>query len=225
MANRLSGPIQTILVFVLLLSPHGLFGQKKESDKATSAKDQTTFKVSTSIVVVNATVTDKDGHSVKDLTAKDVRVYDDGKLQAIETFALESYRPRQIDKSALRKDAAVADKTNAPDFTRPRMISLIIDDIASNPEDRFFRVVEAVKKYIETDMGPADQIAIISLSGQVQYPFSDDKQILLDEVASLQRKLNWNPGSTSFARWTFYANHLSESEEANLSCSFLRILS
>jgi len=45
-----------------------------------------TFKAQANIVVLNATVTDKDGNPVTDLTAKDFKVYDDGKPQKIDTF-------------------------------------------------------------------------------------------------------------------------------------------
>jgi VWFA-related protein len=188
-----------IAVFALLLSlsqSPGLFAQKNKSGKESSDKSQTTFKVSAESVVVNATVSDKDGRAVTDLAQKDFKVYEDGKLQDIRTFALESYKPIPAEKAEPKKATTETETTEAPNFTRPRLVSLIIDDIASYPEDRFFRVVEAVKKYIERDMGPGDQIAIVSLSGKVQYPFSDDKQILLDEAATLQQKLYWNQEMT-----------------------------
>ena len=47
------------------------------------------------VVVVNAIVTDKQGNPVKDLKVDEFKVYEDGKLQPIHTFALESYKATQ----------------------------------------------------------------------------------------------------------------------------------
>jgi VWFA-related protein len=78
-----------------------------------------------------------------------------------------------------------------PNATRPRLISMIIDDLASTPDDQFFRVTKAVENFVETGMGLGDQIEILSSSGRVQYPFSNDKQLLLEELANLSQKLNF----------------------------------
>ena len=70
-----------------------------KKDSATPTKDDKsgtfTFKVPVDVVVVNAIVTDKQGNPVKDLKVDDFRVYEDGKLQPIHTFALESYKATQ----------------------------------------------------------------------------------------------------------------------------------
>lgn len=108
-------------------------------------------------------------------------------------FALEFYKPIQAGEERPKRTPQAEATTREPNFTRPRLISIIIDDLASKPEDRFLGVTKAIRRYIETDMGPGDQIEILSDSGRVQYPFSNDKQLLLEEVATLQLKLNWNP--------------------------------
>ena len=61
---------------------------KKEAGKS----DTFTLKVPVDVVVVNAIVTDKQEKLVKDLTKDDFKVYEDGKLQPIHTFSLESYK-------------------------------------------------------------------------------------------------------------------------------------
>src|SRR2546430_2129344 len=66
--------------------------ETQKSSKDTQKPSSFTFKVPVDVVVVNATVTDKQGNSVKDLTVDDFKVYEDGKLLPIHTFALESYK-------------------------------------------------------------------------------------------------------------------------------------
>jgi VWFA-related protein len=182
-----------IAALLLLVAPTpAFFAQKK---KENSENGQTTFKIPVGVVVVNATVTDKNGVSVSDLTKEDFRVYDDGKPRKIQTLALESYRPVRTADTV--PGTAGAPKFEEPAFTRPRLISLIIDDIASKTEDQYLQVTEAVKKFIADDLGPGDQIAILALSGQVAYSFSNDRQTLLEEAATVRQKLHWSPSLTS----------------------------
>jgi hypothetical protein len=75
---------------LLLLSSYSVFSQNKKAEKEEETKGQTIFRVPVNVVVLNATVTDKNGNPVKDLTADDFRLYEDGKPQPIQTFALES---------------------------------------------------------------------------------------------------------------------------------------
>src|SRR5262245_15458692 len=73
--------------------------QKKVPDKSQKDAEKPpsfTVKVPVDVVILNATVTDKQGNPVKDLTVDDFKVYEDGKLQPIHTFALESYKATQI---------------------------------------------------------------------------------------------------------------------------------
>ena len=54
----------------------------------------------------------------------------------------------------------------------------------------FPRMVDAIKKFVKNDMGPMDQVSILSGSRKVQFPFSDNKQRLLEELDSIRGKLN-----------------------------------
>ena len=175
---------------MLLLPSFSLFPQNKKTEDESPGKAQATFKIPVGVVVVNATVTDKQENAVKDLTLEDFRIYEDGKLQAIQTFALESRNPVQTGKTERNEAESKAVPTAEPNATRPRLISIVIDDLASESDDHFNLVREAVASFIESDLRPGDQIGIWSGSGKVNYPFSSDRQILLEEVATLPEKLN-----------------------------------
>jgi len=170
-------------------------GQKKEAQSSSkdSEKPSFTFKVPVDVVVVNATVTDKQGHPVKDLTVDDFKVYEDGKLQPIHTFALESYKAVQTtDKNGKVAEAngGTGVGTEEPSFTQARFLSLFIDDLTVSSIELFTQAIGALQRFVSEDLGPGDQVAIVSGSGRVQYPFSGDKAQLASELTDLYKKIN-----------------------------------
>src|SRR5271157_5346213 len=53
------------------------------------------IRVETRLVLVDSVVTDKKGNYVRDLTAKEFKVWEDNKEQAITTFSFEGIPPRR----------------------------------------------------------------------------------------------------------------------------------
>jgi VWFA-related protein len=195
-------------LFFLICFCAFLFPQNKNTKREASPKSRSTYRVKVNAVVINATVTDKSGNPVTDLTAHDFKLYEDGKPQTIQTFAQESIDPLELEKALIsgaspqpKREAQVkraAPKQNAE--RPPRLISIVIDDLtmesATGANRRpgsildFPRMVTAAKKFITTDLSPADQVAILSGSRNVQFPFTDDKTRLLEELDAVPRKLN-----------------------------------
>ncbi len=183
----------TLLLFSLCTHLYPQAGTKGDA----SSKSQATYGVKVNSIFVNAAVTDKSGNPVTDLTARDFRVTDDGKPQNIQTFALDFIDPTESEEvkvsAATPKPQREAIKQNAP---RPRLISIVIDDLtmeaAPGPGSimDFPRLADAMRKFIKEDIGPTDQVAILSGSRNVQFPFTDNKQRLLEELDSVPRKLN-----------------------------------
>jgi VWFA-related protein len=198
-----------LLLLLFFCSP--IFPQSQKAKKEASP-DQSVYSVKVNAIVVSATVTDKAGNPVTDLRSSDFRVYEDGKPQSIQTFALESIDPPELEETKVpdslpkRAETKVpgsspkraAKEQNAP---APRLISIVIDDLTMEPPgeggslrpgsvEDFPRMVEAIKKFVKNDVGPMDQVSILSGSRKVQFPFSDNKQQLFDELDTIGRKLN-----------------------------------
>jgi VWFA-related protein len=142
------------------------------------------------IVVVSATVTDNAGKPVTDLTANDFRVFEDGKPQSIQTFALESYGPVGAERESERNTPSKRANT-ASNATRPRMISIIIDDITMESAADLMRMTQSITDFLKKETGPMDLVAVLSASGNVQFPFSDDPQQLFEGVSAALKKLNY----------------------------------
>ena len=186
-----------------------VFAQNKNAKKEASLKGHSYFGVKVNAVVINAAVTDKAGNPVTDLTARDFKLYDDGVPQSIQTFAMESIDPLELEKAQV---PAVSSQSNRKSPKRetpqknterpPRLISIVIDDLtmefATGANRRpgsipdFSRIVDAVKKFVTRDLSPADQVAILSGSRNVQFPFTDDKTRLLEELDAVPGKVNTN---------------------------------
>jgi VWFA-related protein len=179
---------------LLILCCSFLFPQSKDAKKRASQKDQPSYAVKVRSVVINATVMDKAGNPVTDLTSSEFRVYDEGKPQKIQTFAQESFGPPEAEEA--KSADASCKRTSEQKTVRPRLISIVIDDLTMdtalgvNTYLEFPRMADAVRKFVKNDVGPMDQVSILSGSRRVQFPFSSDKQRLLEEVAAVLPKLN-----------------------------------
>jgi VWFA-related protein len=112
-----------------------------------------------------AIVTDKIGNPVTDLTVDDFKIYEDGNPQPIDAFALESYGIAAPFAASSKKPVTRETVPGEPNYTRPRLISIVIDDVTSLADDHYASMTEAVRKFIERDMGPGDQMALVAGSG------------------------------------------------------------
>jgi VWFA-related protein len=176
-----------ILLMVWSVSDASAQDRSKRESNLTA---QSTFRLPVNVVVVNATVTDKAGQPVTDLTANDFRVYDDGKPQTIQTFALESYGP--VESEAGKKPALPAHRNSQElNATRPRMISIVIDDLTMESAADLIRMAQSITDFLKKEVGPMDLVAVLSGSGNVQFPFSDDPQQLYEGVSAALKKMNY----------------------------------
>jgi VWFA-related protein len=160
-------------------------GNLKKEDKS----DTFTFKVPVDVVVVNAVITDKQGNPVKDLKVDEFKVYEDGKLQPIHTFALESYKATQAQASGRATGTATTETEEEAGSSQPRMISLVVDDLATSGPEFFVYAQQALKKVLEEVMYPGDLVSLTTASGSLSQPFASDRELLLSLVADLHKRV------------------------------------
>lgn len=182
-----------ITIFLLLFS----FTAFAQNPAATPpAVDDDTIKISTNLIQIDVTVTDKDGNIVSDLKPEDFEVFENGKKQEVTNFSFISVNPQ-----TKRLENTAAQKTTKGQVAIPippvklkleevrRTYALVIDDLGLSFESvRFVR--QSLRKFINEQMQEGDLVAIIrtgSSSGTMQ-SFTSDKRVLL---AALE-KVNWN---------------------------------
>ena len=131
-------------------------------------------------MLVDTVVTDKKGAYIHDLTAKDFRVYEDGKEQTIKSFSYEA-------------DPAT------PENSRPRYLVLFFDNSSMETADQVQARIAAAK-FIDTNAGPNRLMAIVNFGGSLSIAqnFTADAERLKKVVAGLSGRMsrviqNWHP--------------------------------
>ena len=148
-------------------------------------------KITTNLVQVDAVVT-KDGKMVTNLTADDFEIYEDGKKQAITSFAYISNVPNTtpIVRDKNQPDGPPAARINPND--PHRTLAFVVDDLGISAES-MGQVRRQLRKFITEQLQPNDLMAIIRTGGELGalQQFTNDKRLLYRAV----ERLRWNPCS------------------------------
>ena len=149
----------------------------QDTKSEVSSRDTgTTFKLRVNLVQVRVVVRDGKGDLVSGLKKEDFQLFDQGKLQMISTFGVETPKSRLERAEAAAKTQqqenageGPAERVILPD----RFIALIFDDIHLSQLDAV-AVRTSAKKLIDS-MTPTDRLGIFGTSEQVKQEFTADK--------------------------------------------------
>ena len=163
-------------------------------------------KISTTLVQVDVTVTDKNGKAVTDLKAEDFEIYENGEKQLITNFSYMA--PQRADAQAPTNSNKIEGKINnvpvpfaqlRPEQVK-RTIAIVVDDLGLSFES-VATVRSALRKFVDNQMQPGDLVAIVraSVGSGAFQQFTSDKRQLYSAI----EQLKWNPqgrsGISSFA--------------------------
>jgi len=151
---------------------------KSDNKTEVSSRDTgTTFKLRVNLVQVRVVVRDKQGKLVDGLKKEDFLLYDNGKLQAVTTFGVDTAKTRQ-ERADLAAKTQQGDESGGPPLVAvpQRFVAVVFDDIHLNMQDAS-TIRVAAKKLIES-MTPTDRLAIYGTSGQITTEFTSDKAVL-----------------------------------------------
>ncbi len=135
---------------------------------ANSAKGLPVIKEEVRVVLVDSVVTDRKGNYIRDLTAKDFRVWEDNKEQRITSFSM-------------------GDDPAAPDYSQRRYLVLFFDNSIRDFLNQSV-VRQTAAKFIDANAAPNRQMAVVDFSGslRVAQNFTSDADRLKKAVADLQ---------------------------------------
>ncbi len=152
-------------------------------------------KISTTLIQLDVTVTDKSGKIISDLKPSEIEIYENGQKQEISNFSFVSNT--KIIESPAPKKTAEKDKNAVPmppNQLKPeqvrRTVALVVDDLSLSFQSTYF-VQRALKKFVNEQMQEGDLVAIIRTGagiGALQQFTSDKRQLL----AAIE-KVRWNP--------------------------------
>ncbi|HEY3884357.1 MAG TPA: VWA domain-containing protein, partial [Vicinamibacterales bacterium] len=171
------------------------------------------FKLNTQTVSVDVIVRDSSGKVVSGLTRDDFDVYEDGKPEQITSFAFEqiSNKPKAATETAdvlataearLKEETAAVKPLAAPtpppaaaetptpmssEALAGHRLIILLFDIASMQPDDVQRAVDSAVKYVNTQMSPADMVAVATISTQLDVlsDLSSDKTQVSAALAKL----------------------------------------
>ena len=157
-----------VVLFTVCFTTTLAFAQSQSPDTQPPAS-ALTIHAETKLVLVDTVVTDKKGAYLHDLTAKDFRVYEDGKEQTIKSFSYEA-------------DPAT------PENSHTRYMVLFFDNSSTELADQI-NARQAAGKFIDTNAGPNRLMAIVNFGGSlsVAQNFTSDADRLKKVVAGLSR--------------------------------------
>ena len=173
--------VRARMVFLLFCST--LFSQ--ESDY--------TFHAQTDLVLVNVTVRDKNGNFVRGLKPEEFTVFEDNKPQKVASFDVENIdavaaqnvaQAQPLTGQSSQPSAATNSSADPANQFKDRRLIVLFFDLSAMDPDEIDRAITSAEHYVDTHMGPAHMVAIVSLASSllVNQDFTSDQQLLTKEL-------------------------------------------
>jgi len=171
--------MRTALFFVLAAGSLSSVPAKAQSGE--------TFKAGVTVIQVPVVVRDHDGHVVSNLGKDDFQLFDNGKLQEIASFSLETPGGQAApDRSLPDAKTPAAQPSGGTGMEIPaRYVTYFFDDITLRDFGDLKRIRDAAAQQLGA-LQPGDRAAIFSSSCRVELDFTNDRQKLLGTVSRLE---------------------------------------
>jgi VWFA-related protein len=195
-------------------SPAPDTGKKSTDNKEVSMQDVgTTFKVRVNLVQVHVIVRDQQDKTVDNLKREDFRLYDQGKLQLISSFGMDTTNTRRAKAEAAAKTQEQSGaQRDAGNVSLPeRFVALVYDDTHLTMGDAGF-VRQAAGKFLDS-IGPTDRVGIYTTSGQQRQEFTSDVDSLRKALRGILPKAATNSGTADCPDVTYYMADLIENKK------------
>ena len=178
------------LVVGIFRAAQAIAGQASGEKEISTQDVQSPFKVQVqrNMVLVRAIVRDSNGRPVPRLRKEDFRLFDNGKPQQIDQFAVESSGGTSaIARQAPEKEpeGEAASEPAPANFTARNFQAFYFDDVQMKFED-IARARDAANRYLAATLTPVDRAAIFTSSGQGNLDFTDDRAKLHDTLFNLR---------------------------------------
>jgi VWFA-related protein len=146
----------------------------------------TPFSVRVNLVPIRVVVRDAHTHAVPNLRQEDFQIFEDGKIQTISHFSVET-APAVPQALPEKSSSHPADSETAPALlVRPaRFVALLFDDVHL-PFGELARIRNIANDYVASSFLPSDRFAVFTMSGQSQTDFTDDRAKLHEALLGVQ---------------------------------------
>ena len=181
--------------------------QQSSSSQGSQKNTEDVVRITTNLVQVDASVTDKQGHPVTDLQKEDFEVYEDGRLQPITNFlfvatgsAAATGLPKPVQPENNGGVVAPAPTVRLRPEQVRRTVALVVDDLGLSFESVGF-VRNALRKFVNEQVQPGDLVAIIRTGAGVGalQQFTSDKRLLHAAIDRVKWNSRGRAGIAAFA--------------------------
>ena len=187
-----------LLILAVIATSYGQQSNSSEKQKP-SQQEEYVVKLGTTLVQIDAVVTDKNGRHVADLRPDEFEILQDGRPQKITNFsyivgdhAKPAAPPAKVAKNE-KKDKNAIEIPVAPAVLRKEDVRRTIAIIVANSSSSMLSgnnlpyVVKAIRKFVDEQMEPGDLVGIFEtqrFSGALQQ-FTSNKQQLYAVIDKL----------------------------------------
>jgi len=163
---------------------------------AQTSNQETRIRINTEIVLVNVIARDKHGNLIRDLKKEDFTVLEDGQRQQLASFdfenvdelALAAQQGTTVSGTAAPAPGAILkpDQQQSTLDARDRRLILMFFDFSAMEPDEIDRAVDSAKKYVNSNMKPADLVGMVSLATnlKVDLDFTADRPKILAQLSA-----------------------------------------
>lgn len=202
-------------IFVFIVFSFFVLGQKPtpavSSTPQRTNDDSDIVKISTTLIQIDVSVTDKDGKPIKDLKPEDFEIYENKNKQKITNFSFIHSENSQSENKVLEPPTPSNEK-NKKNTSIPippvkfkaenvrHTIAFVVDDLNLGFDGIYF-IRKALKNFVDKQMQDNDLIAIIRTGtgiGALQQ-FTSDKRILYAAIENIRFNPNGIGGVNPFA--------------------------
>ena len=157
-------------------------------------KNDYTFRVQSELVLVNVTVKDKSGNTIPNLKPEDFTILEDKKAQKVVSFDIENvdavvtqdvFQAKPLPDSPSGSTSPAGTTTaNSQNLFKDHRLIVLLFDLSSMEPDEIERAVTSAEHYVDTQMAPADLVAIVSLGSSllVNQDFTSDHELLKKQL-------------------------------------------
>ena len=160
--------IRPIVRFATLLCLAGSTLPAQSSKNKAPADSGSVFRTETKLVLVDAVVTDKKGNYIRDLTAKDFRVWEDKAEQTIKSFSFEG---------------------SAPPGAQKQYVMFFFDDTGMSLANQTL-ARQAAAQFVAANFGPNHMMAVADFGGALKLTqnFTADPELLSKALRDAKNK-------------------------------------
>lgn len=183
----------TLVIGLMFVLPADLGLAQQAPATAKPFQEGYALRATTELVLVNVVARDKKGNLIRDLKRDDFTVLEDGQKQSISSFDFENVDALATAGAAdatvsgtAAQPSLLTSKSSEPVNVRDRRLMLLFFDFSAMQPEEIDRAVDSAQKFVQSQMQPADLIAIVTLDTdlRISLDFTDDRKKVLAALAA-----------------------------------------